>query len=143
MAPHSPTALLTPQEHSSGAAHSSMWSASGPDGDRNEQPCQIICHELPLRDLALPDIQALGWYKRHKDAGFINMWASFKKKKCLSFFKQFTTTFSLRGPGSPEDETERPDGCWIFTAHWAHAHTPYSIIITTPLLMLTKGEGYS
>lgn len=81
-----PQPLLAPQEHSSGAAHSSMWSASGPDGDRNEQACQIVCHELPLRALGLSDIQALGWYKQHKDADLVSTWASPKKNAFILFW---------------------------------------------------------
>lgn len=92
-----------------------MWSASGPDGDRNEQACQIVCHELPLRALGLSDIQALGWYKQHKDADFVSTWAS-PKKKCIYPFlgnSPLPAAYSLREtPRSfPEDETECPDGC--------------------------------
>lgn len=86
-----------------------MWSALGPDGDRNEQICQIICHELPPLALGLSYIQALSQWKQPKDADFISSWASSEK---ISIYPLSSTTFNLRGPGNVlPDETGCPVGC--------------------------------
>lgn len=89
-----------------------MWSALGPDGDKNEQICQVVRHELSPLALGLSYIQALSQWKQPKGADFISSWASSEKTLFILFQANFTTTFNLRGPGNVlTDETGCPVGC--------------------------------